>query len=83
MLPPELNVNGVIYVRADLIEEKKPAIERSYSVSELSELSGFPKSTIYDNIKSGSLKAVMPNGTTKGMRVMESAWESFLAKRSS
>ena len=83
MLPPELNVNGVTYVRADLIEERRPAIERSYSVSELSELSGFPKSTIYDNIRSGSLRAVMPNGTTKGMRVMGSAWESFLAKRSS
>ena len=83
MLPPELTVNGVRYVRADLIEERKPALERSYSVTELSEMSGFPKSTIYDNIRSGSLRAVMPNGTTKGLRVMRSAWEGFLEERSS
>lgn len=84
MLPPELTVNGVRYVRADLTEEgTQPAIERSYSVTELSEMSGFPKSTIYDNIRSGSLRAVMPNGTTKGLRVMRSAWEGFLEERSS
>lgn len=84
MLPPELTVNGVRYVRADLIEgRERPALERSYSVTELSEMSGFPKSTIYDNIRSGSLRAVMPNGTTKGLRVMRSAWEGFLEERSS
>ena len=53
-------------------------IERSYSITELSELSGFPVSTLYDNVRRGDLKAVMPNGTTKGMRVLGSEWLRFL-----
>lgn len=82
-LPDTLDVGGVKYVRADRIQERTVALERSFSVSELSDMTGFPKSTIYDNIRSGSLRAVMPNGTTKGMRVMGSWWEDFIERKSS
>ena len=84
MEPPKtIDFGGVTYVRADLIPERALGIERSYSVSELSDMTGFPRSTIYDNIRHGSLKAVMPNGTTKGMRVMRSQWEDFVSRKSS
>lgn len=72
-------MNGVVYVR----EGTRSAVEPSYSVTELSELSGFPTSTIYDNIRRHNLSAVMPNGTTKGMRVLDSEWGRFLKEKSS
>lgn len=81
--PATVDFGGVTYVRADLIREGTAGIERSYSVSELSDMSGFPASTIYDNIRKGSLSAVMPNGTTKGMRVMQSRWDEWLLRKSS
>lgn len=72
-------LDGVVYVREGL----SSAIEPSYTVTELSELSGFPASTIYSNIKRHELSAVMPNGTTKGMRILDSEWGRFLREKSS
>lgn len=80
-LPPVLMVNGVRYVREDTLREPMGPLERSFSVRELSKRTGFPESTLYDNIRRGELLAVTPNGTTKGMRVMEGEWNRFIVAK--
>lgn len=79
-LPDTLTIDGVTYVRADRGAELP--MEESYTVSELARNTRFPESTLYDNIRRGELHAIMPNATTKGMRIMRSDWEAFvLSKR--
>ena len=56
-------------------------MERYYSVREICERTGFPRSTIYRAIKEGELPALRPNGTSRGQRVSESDWEAWRAKR--
>jgi len=53
-------------------------IERYYSVRELAELSGICKNQIYRAIERGDLRAVMPNGNMRGLKVSESAFEGWL-----
>lgn len=83
MSPLRLMVDGVAYIREDAVPRSASAVEPSYSVRELSERSGFPASTLYDNVRRGDLVAVMPNGTTKGMRILESDWSRFIAAKRS
>lgn len=79
-MPNELNVNGVLYVRADEQEGRTPEpIERWYSVAELAELSGFTTSSIYRAMASGRLAYKCPNGSDVGRRVAQSEWERFVA----
>ena len=58
-------------------------IERYYTIKELVEASGFPKNTLYRAIQSGELKAVLPNGSERGMRVSESSFNEWLEQNSS
>jgi len=53
-------------------------IERYYTVKELVEASGFPKNILYRAIQSGELKAVLPNGSLRGLRVSESSFGEWL-----
>lgn len=57
-------------------------IERYYTVKELVEASGFPKNVLYRAIQSGELKAVLPNGNVRGMRVSESSFGEWLEQNS-
>lgn len=75
--PEIVTINGVSYTRTDVAREiyaTAPAIERSYTVSELVEMSGWPKSTINAAIRRGELIAVAPNGGERYRRVNESDW---------
>jgi excisionase family DNA binding protein len=57
-------------------------IEKHYTVKELVEASGFPKNTLYRAIQSGELKAVLPNGNVRGLRVSESSFNEWLERSS-
>jgi excisionase family DNA binding protein len=57
-------------------------IERFYTVKELVEASGFSKNTLYRAIQSGELKAVLPNGNVRGLRVSESSFNEWLEQNS-
>lgn len=82
-MPVELEINGIQYVRKDSIAEQDAELERSYGIRELARNTGFPASTLYDAISRGELRVVMPNGTTKGMRVMRSEWQRYIISRTS
>ena len=82
-VPTKLVINGFEYIRKDCIVGVDEELERSYSGSELSKNTGFPRSTIYDAVSRGELQAVMPNGTMRGMRIMRSAWQRFILSRTS
>jgi len=71
-MPDELDVNGVRYLRADLARAE-PEVERTLSIGEASEATGFPRDVIYAATKRGELPAVMPNGTLRGARIRVSA----------
>lgn len=55
-----------------------PTLERWYTVPELSELTGFKKSTLYTAIRAGRLVAKAPNGGKRWKRVSETEWQRFL-----
>lgn len=48
-------------------------MERYYTVSEVSKLTGIPRRTIYDAIDAGRLRTITPNGCVRGKRTKE-AW---------
>ena len=50
----------------------------AYSVAELSELSGIPRSTLFKLVRSGELKAVTYG--TRGLIVTREAWEAFVQR---
>lgn len=52
-------------------------LEMTYSVKQLSEMTGVPLSTIYDAIHAGRLKARTLPGNEKGLRVTKSEAERF------
>ena len=83
-MPDSITLDGCEYVRADVAElavRSEPTIERTYSVAELAELTGWSESTLYRAVGTGQLVAVMPNGTTRGMRVRASDYERWLSAR--
>lgn len=49
----------------------------SYSVSELSKLSGIPRSTLFKLVRSGELRAVTYGA--RGLIVTAEAWDQFVA----
>lgn len=55
-----------------------PAIQ-TMSVSEVSEATGFPKSTIYQAYHRGLLQALLPNGNSRGMRFTVDAVKEWYA----
>lgn len=62
-LPAEIILNGTLYLKAegrhhDLL-----------TVKEVAQLTGREVHTVYDAIKAGDLKARIPNGLKRGMRV--------------
>lgn len=70
-----LTLNGVEYVRADLIPQVQPSrMERTYSVQEIEDLTGVSYQSVYRAVRSGRLQAVYPNGTRRGMRIKESEY---------
>jgi len=79
-MPDELDVNGVRYLRADLARAE-PEVERTLSIGEASEATGFPRDVIYAAIKRGELPAVMPNGTLRGARIRVSALARWMHEK--
>lgn len=82
-MPDRIEVNGRWYVAEDTIprDSPPPAIERSMSVSELSEASGVPRRTIYDAIERGELARFAPNGCSRGWRVRASEFARWVQAR--
>ena len=81
--PEIITVNGESYARTDVARElysKVPALERTYTVAELVEKTGWPKSTINAAIRRGELIATAPNGGERYRRVRESDWVMWDAK---
>lgn len=79
-MPKRLTVNGVEYVREDTIQKQQPQLlERSYSVQEIEDLTGVSYQSVYRAVRSGRLRAVYPNGSTRGMRIMESDYLGWIA----
>lgn len=72
MEPNVIKVGDVTYIRED------SALERWYSVAELSEMSGFTLSSIYRAMNDGRLAYKCPNNTNIGRRVSRSEWTRFL-----
>lgn len=54
------------------------AIERRYTISELSEMSGIPKRTLQRAAQRGWLQTDKPNGSSRGQRATEAAFERYL-----
>lgn len=52
-------------------------VERSYSVPELTEMTGIPGSTLRKLVASGELPSFSVTGGPKGNRVRESDWLAF------
>ena len=79
-MPSELTVNGVRYVREDAARPQGPTpIERWFAVSELAEMSGFSKASLYRAMDAGRLDYRCPNGSRCGRRVSEGMWDSYVA----
>lgn len=55
------------------------ALEMTYSVPQLHEMTGVPATTIYDAIHAGRLKAHVLPGTGRGWRVKRSEAERFFS----
>lgn len=60
--------------------EKGPpmAIERRYTIAELSAMSGIPKRTLQRAAQRGWLQTDKPNGSSRGQRATEAAFERYL-----
>lgn len=82
-LPVSLVVNGVKYVREDVVqrEEYEPPVawNMSYTVSQLESLTGVNRQSIYRAVRLGQLSAVYPNGSARGMRVFGSDYLDWIA----
>lgn len=53
-------------------------MERYYTVTQVAEITGIPRRTIYDAIRDGRLRVLVPNGNRRGMRVSEAAWREYV-----
>jgi len=55
----------------DIIETERDPYEdvRSYSLTQLSEITGTPRSTLDEACRKGSLRSFIPNGNKQGRRV--------------
>lgn len=62
---------------AEVAGRDRPTVERSYSVPELSELSGIPGSTLRKLVSEGEIPVFSVTGGPKGNRVRESDWLAF------
>ena len=62
---------------SELAGREKPTVERSYSVPELSDISGIPQSTLRQLVASGELPVFSVTGGSRGNRVLESDWLAF------
>nr|WP_314639725.1 helix-turn-helix domain-containing protein [uncultured Olsenella sp.] len=56
------------------------SFERTYSITELSEMTGIPRSTLNDATTAGRLHAFKLPGCTRGKRVTESEVRRFLGE---
>lgn len=85
-MPTTLVIDGVRYVREDATPSSYPRLERSYTVSQICEMTGYSKSTVNAAIRRRELTAVAPNGGVRYRRIRESdflAWEASRASGSS
>lgn len=55
--------------------------ERAYRVSELAEMSGIPRTTLYLAIRRGDIRSFRMPGMERGIRVWASEWERFCEGR--
>lgn len=81
--PEIITVNGESYTRTDVARKlysRIPSLERTYSVAELVEMTGWPKSTINAAIRRHELTAIAPNGGERYRRIRESDWDFWLEK---
>lgn len=53
-------------------------MKRTYTVAEVSAQTGIPRRSVYAAIRSGRLRAMTPNGTTRGMRTTRQWVEEWL-----
>ncbi|NLH91095.1 MAG: helix-turn-helix domain-containing protein [Atopobium sp.] len=53
-------------------------IERTYTVTEVAKMTGFARTTVYDAVKCGDIKALLPNGVVRGFRIRESEVERWM-----
>lgn len=52
--------------------------QMSYTVADTSRYLGIPLTTLYDEIRAGRLRAFMPAGKKRGMKVMVTAVDEWL-----
>ena len=78
-MPLRLDINGVAYVREDSIPERPEGpLERLFTVPEIEAMTGLNYQTIYRAVKAGRLDARYPNGSSRGMRIPESFYRSWI-----
>lgn len=53
------------------------AIERRYTIAELSAMSGIPKRTLHRAAELGLLETTLPNGCKRGRRATRDAFERY------
>ena len=85
-MPTTLVIDGVRYVREDAVDTPPKRVERTYTVSQICEMTGYSKSTVNAAIRRRELTAVAPNGGVRYRRIKESdflAWEASKASGSS
>lgn len=54
---------------ADFCEESGTKMRASYGVTDLAALLGLDKHVVYDAVEDGSLRAFLPRGREKGIRI--------------
>jgi len=53
-------------------------MERTYTISEVAKQTGFARTTVYDAVKFGDLKALLPHGMERGMRIRGSEVDRWM-----
>lgn len=51
---------------------------QTYTAREVASLTGFPLTTVYQAVRDGSLRAMRPNGTSRGARVRPEAIREWM-----
>jgi hypothetical protein len=55
-------------------------LERTFSLREIHEHTGYPLRTLYKLVEDGELKVVCPHGQKRGWRVTQSEWNRFTGR---
>jgi ribosomal protein RSM22 (predicted rRNA methylase) len=55
-------------------------LERTFSLREIHEQTGFPLRTLYKLVEDGELKVICPHGQKRGWRVTQSEWNRFTGR---